>query len=127
MSVLLASARTSEYAQFVTLLIVFIFVLWLCAVVAKWMGSYQKQQGCSANAEVIDTIRIAQGKWIQIIRVGNKYKAVAVCKDTVTYLGDVDESELKFKTSDEKKSVFSEFLTKAVTEKKTDIPEKDIK
>ncbi len=126
--ILLVASRTSEIAQFITLLIVFIFVLWLCAVVAKWMGGIQKDQGSSVNAEVIDTIRIAQGKWVQIIRVGSKYKVIAVCKDTVTYLGDVDEGDIIPKKQDEKTlGGFSSFLSKAFADQKKEIPEKDSK
>ena len=125
--ILSVTSRTSEIAQFLTLLVVFIFVLFLCAVVAKWMGNVQKDQGSSANAEVIDTIRIAQGKWVQIIRVGSKYKVIAVCKDTVTYLGDVDEGDIIQKAPDEKSFSFSSVLSKAFADKKNEIPEKDSK
>ncbi len=122
---LLAASRTSDIAQFLTLLVVFIFVLWLCAFVAKWMGNMQKDQGSSVNAEVIDTIRIAQGKWVQVIRVGSKYKVIAVCKDTVTYLGDVDESDITPRPAEAGRSHFSDFLSKAFADKKNEIPEKD--
>ena len=50
------------------------------------------------------------------MRVGNKYKVLAVCKDTVTYLGDIDESELKREVSSEKRS-FSDVLSKAFSDK----------
>ena len=125
--ILLTTSRTSDIAQFLTLLIVFVFVLWLCAVVAKWMGNVQKDQGSSVNAEVVDTIRIAQGKWVQIIRVGSKYKVIAVCKDTVTYLGDVDEGDIIPKKPDEGTFKFSSFLSKAFADQKKEIPEKDSK
>ena len=127
MPLLLTTSPASEIAQLVTLLIVFIFVLLLCTFVAKWMGGVQREQGRSTNAEVIDTIRIAQGKWVQVIRVGNKYKVIAVCKDTVTYLGDVEESDIILKTAEEKTGSFSDFLSKAAFNKKSEIPEKDSK
>ncbi|MBR7090814.1 MAG: flagellar biosynthetic protein FliO [Lachnospiraceae bacterium] len=80
------------------------------------MGNYQKAQASGDSAEVIETIRIAQGKWIQIIRIGSKYKVIAVSRDSVTYLGDVDESDIKVRDSEEKK-LFSEILSKAFSDK----------
>lgn len=113
---LLSSHTLSDIAQLFTVLIIFIFVLALSMFCAKWMGNYQKAQASGDSAEVIETIRIAQGKWIQIIRIGSKYKVIAVSRDSVTYLGDVDESDIKVRDSEEKK-LFSEILSKAFSDK----------
>ena len=113
---LLSSHSLSDIAQFFTVLIVFIFVLALSMFCAKWVGNYQKAQLSGGSAEVIETIRIAQGKWLQIIRIGSKYKVIAVSRDNVTYLGDVDESDIK-KTDPEEKKSFSEILSKAFSDK----------
>ena len=72
--ILLSSHSLSDIAQLFTVLIIFIFVLALSMFCAKWMGNYQKAQSAGGSAEVIETIRIAQGKWVQIIRIGSKYK-----------------------------------------------------
>ncbi len=113
---LLSSQTLSDIAQFFTVLIVFIFVLALSMFCAKWIGNYQKVQSAGNSAEVIETMRIAQGKWLQIIRIGSKYKVIAISRDTVTYLGDVDESDIKV-TDPEEKKTFSEILSKAFSDK----------
>ncbi|MCR4791233.1 MAG: flagellar biosynthetic protein FliO [Lachnospiraceae bacterium] len=113
---LLSTSTLSDIAQFFTVLIVFIAVLVITMLCTKWIGNFQKIQGASGSAEVIETVRIAPGKWIQIIRIGKKYKAIAICKDTVTYLGEVDEADLKTDDTSEKKS-FSEVLSKVFTDK----------
>ena len=110
--ILLTKSTLSDIAQLFTVLIIFIAVIsMLCT---KWIGNYQKLQASSGSAEVIETVRIAPGKWIQIVRIGSKYKVIAICKDTVTYLGDVDESDIKSGDSSEKKT-FSEVLSKTFT------------
>lgn len=114
--ILLSSHSSSDIAQFFTVLIIFIFVLALSMFCAKWMGNFQKAQSSGGSAEVIETIRIAQGKWLQIIRIGSKYKVIAISRDSVTYLGDVDESDIKIADLGEKKS-FSEILSKAFSDK----------
>lgn len=114
---LLSTSTISDIAQLFTVLIIFIAVLVITMLCTKWMGNFQKAQSSSGSAEVIETVRLAPGKWLQIIRIGSKIKVIAVCKDTVTYLGDVDESDLKAEDPAEKKS-FSEVLSKAFTDKK---------
>ena len=113
---LLTTSTISDIAQLFTVLIIFIAVLVITMLCTRWIGNYQKVQGSSGSAEVMETVRIAQGKWLQIVRIGTKYKVIAICKDTVTYLGEVDESDLKKEDSAEKKS-FSEILSKTFTDK----------
>jgi flagellar protein FliO/FliZ len=86
---------TGSYAQFVTLLVVFVLVLALTAFTTKWISGYQKRQNAGSNIEVIETGRIANGKYVQIVRVGEKYLVIAVCKDTVTMLGEIQKEDLK--------------------------------
>lgn len=47
------------------------------------------------NVEVIETFRLSQNKLVQILRLGESYVAVAVCKDTVTVLREIPAEELK--------------------------------
>ena len=93
MAVLLAG-KTDSYAQFITVLAVFVLVLAVTAAVTKWIAGYQKQQCANMNIEVIEMTRITNNKYIQIVRVGETYLAIAVCKDTVTLLGEIPEEQL---------------------------------
>lgn len=43
---------------------------------------------------MIDSYRISQNKFIQILRIGDRYLAVAVCKDIVTVLTELTEEEI---------------------------------
>lgn len=88
-------AGSDGYAQFITVLVVFVVVLFVTAYVTRWIANYQKHQSVDRNIEVIETTRLDNNKWIQIVRVGNTYKVLAVCKDTVTLLGEVPKDELR--------------------------------
>lgn len=94
MTILLAGG-TDSYAQFITVLVVFVLVLGLTALVTRWMANYQKQQNVNVNVEVIETTRIASNKYIQIVRLGETYVAIAVCKDTVTRLCEIPGEQFK--------------------------------
>ena len=88
-------SRLSSFAQLITLFLVFIFVLALTYFSTMWMAKQQKQQFKCTNIEVVETFRISNTKYIQIVRVGSKYVAISVCKDTVTMLAELEESELE--------------------------------
>ncbi|MDE6168377.1 MAG: flagellar biosynthetic protein FliO [Acetatifactor sp.] len=91
----LLTGGTDSYAQFITVLLLFVLVLGITALTTRWIANYQKQAGTNENIQVIETARIANNKFVQIIRTGEKYFVVAVCKDTVTMLGEIPEEQLK--------------------------------
>ena len=86
---------TDGYAQLITVLIVFVVVLAITAVVTKYIAKSQKAQSSGGNIEVLETAQIAPGKYIQLIRLGDTYAAVAICKDTVTMLCQIPKEQIK--------------------------------
>ena len=90
------SDRTDSYVQFMTVLLLFVFVLAITAFVTRWIGGYQKSRSVGANMELVESLRLSNNKYVQIVRIGRKYLAVAVCKDTVTMLSEIPEEDLNF-------------------------------
>lgn len=94
---LLALSDTADsYIQFMTVLLLFVFVLAVTAFVTKWIGGYQKGKSAGANMELVEALRLSNNKYIQIVKIGRKYLALAVCKDTVTMLSEIPEEDLNF-------------------------------
>lgn len=111
--ILAVSGRTDYYVQFLTVLVIFVFVLMITYWVTKWTAGYQKGQKANANMEILETIRLSNNKLVQIIRVGRKYLAVAICKDTVTMLTEIPEQDLIFSDQNSTKTPgFKEILEK---------------
>lgn len=92
----LSERRTDSYVQFVTVLLLFVFVLAVTAFVTKWIGGYQKGRSVGKNMELVEALRLSNNKYVQIVRIGRKYLALAVCKDTVTMLSEIPEEDLDF-------------------------------
>lgn len=82
-------------AQFFTVIVLFVLVLGITYVTTKWIANYQKISGKGKNLESIEVHRLTNNKYIQIVRAGNKYLVIAVCKDTVTMLTELEESEVQ--------------------------------
>ena len=91
---LLTMETLGGIAQFITVLVLFVIVLWVTWAVTKWTAGYQKGKWSGGNIEMLESFRIASDKYVQIIRVADKYLAVAVAKDTVIFLAQLDESAL---------------------------------
>ena len=94
--ILTVSGKLDSYIQFITVLIIFLFVLIVTYWVTKWTAGYQRSQTANANMEILETIRLSGNKYVQIVRIGRKYLAVAICKDTVTMLTEIPEQDLVF-------------------------------
>ena len=80
--------------QLVALLIVFVIVLMATYYVTKWIAKTGMIQSGARNIKVVETIKIAQNKYIQIIQIGSKYYSIGITKDSITYLSELDEDQL---------------------------------
>ena len=84
----------SSSAQFITVLLIFLFVVAITYFTTRYIAGYQKNLIRTGNMELVESLRISNNKYLQIVKTGNKYLVIAVCKDTVTFLTELEESEL---------------------------------
>lgn len=117
MAVLLTGGNSS-FLQLITVLFIFVLVLGITAATTKWIANFQKQQNTNCNVEIVETTRIGNNKFLQIVRVGDTYMAIAVCKDTVTMLGEIPKEQIKNTGDTVSKAGFQELLDKMI--KKSD-------
>lgn len=118
------SSRIEAFAQLLTLLIIFIFVLAVTYYVTRFVGNYQKNKLSGSNINILETMRIVNNKYIQIVKIGSRVFAIAVAKDTVSYLCELDEDELIYKESSSGKMLINNDNFKEILEKfKKDKPE----
>lgn len=118
------SSRIEAFAQLLTLLIIFIFVLAVTYYVTRFVGNYQKNKMSGSNINILESMRIANNKYIQIVKIGSRVFAIAVAKDTVSYLCELDEDELIYKESSSGKMLINNDNFKEILEKfKKDKPE----
>ena len=98
--ILTISDSIDSFVQFLTVLIIFIFVLVITYLTTRYIAGVQKNRIKTGNMEIIETLRISNNKYLQIVKAGSKYLVMAVCRDTVTMLTELDEKELVFVESD---------------------------
>lgn len=109
------SSSAGSLAQLLTVILIFAFVLFITAFTTKYIANFQKAQGLNRNMEVIESIRITNNKFLEVVRAGNKYIVIGVGKDEITMLTEIDGESL-IKADGEKpnvKETFSDIISKA--------------
>ncbi len=107
-------AGWEDISQLLTVIAIFLFVLFITYFTTRFVGSYEKQKLRGRNIEVIDTCRISPSKYIQVIKIGEKYVAIGVSKDQISYLTEIDpEGLVPAQDTDLKNVDFQAFLTQA--------------
>lgn len=112
---LVTTSTIDSAAQLLTVIVLFIVVLIATWLTTRYIAGVQKGKLSGSNFETVDTFRLSQNKYVQIMRIGHKYLAVAVCKDTVTVLCELQEDEITFRDEafTQKAVSFEDFFNKA--------------
>ena len=87
--------------RLIGVLLVFLFVLAVTYATTKWIAHYQQGIAANRNIQVIETFRVANNKFIQIVQVGEKYLVISVCKDSINVLTELTEEEQIGRASNE--------------------------
>ena len=101
----------SSYAQFIIVLLIFVGVLAVTLWVTRWMSGYQRVRGTDSNIRVIDSQPIGNGKYIQIVRLGDRYYALAVSKDNVSLISELDKDSLIIREGSSQAVSFKDILS----------------
>ena len=113
MVLMFTSSDIQMIGRFICLFLLFAFVLFLAYIAARITGSFQSNvMNKQSNIRVIEVFRVSANKTIEIIRVGERYLAIAVCKDNVTLLTELDSSELILQEKTLEPLDFSQILEK---------------
>lgn len=114
MVILTGSSLARSASQFFTIIIIFVLVLFLTYVTTRYVGNIKKIQGRNRNFEVIETYSLASNKYLQIVRAADKYIVIAVGKDEITKIAELDEdSIIKEPQSYGQSDAFASIMSKA--------------
>ncbi|MBP5383827.1 MAG: flagellar biosynthetic protein FliO [Lachnospiraceae bacterium] len=99
--------------QFLTALLVFVFVVALTYFTVRWVGAFQKMQPGNRNFEVIETSKVTNNKYLQIIKVGSRYFLIGIGKEDITYLTELNADDLDLSVKAGIQDNFSRLYQKA--------------
>jgi len=86
----------NSVAQFLTLVLLFLFVLGITWFATRYIAGIQKNKMSGSNIEVMETARINQNAYIQVVKIGEKVVSLAVSKDSITKICEHSEDEFVY-------------------------------
>lgn len=108
------TSRAESITQFLTVFLVFLLVLALTYFTTRFVGGFQKANSFNKNFEAIETMKITNGKYLQLVRVGEKYIVIGISKDNVNMICEVSGDDIDL-TNDRPQAseAFNVFMEKA--------------
>ena len=100
--------------KLLALIVVFILIIAACYLTTRFVGSQQLGQLKNSNFKVVDTFKPAPNKFLQIIKVGERYFLIAVSKDNISYIAELAEDEIKLKGTEQQgnfKDIFAKITS----------------
>ena len=77
----LNNSSTGSFVQFLTVFVLFVIVLLICAFTTRFVAGYQKSKMMSGNIHVLETLKIANNKYIQmLVSLGSFSVPIIICR-----------------------------------------------
>lgn len=112
MHAVLDASTGKAIGELIVVILIFIFVLFITAVTTRWIANFQKEKSVGENISIIETKKIAPNKLIEIVRIGDKYYALALGKDEVSLIDELPEESVNIPTATQESFSFKEILNK---------------
>jgi flagellar protein FliO/FliZ len=106
-------STTNNVLQLLGLILLLIVILIAAYYTSKFVGRYKMGQLKNSNIQVIEAYRISTNKMLQIVKISNKYLVLAISKDNITCITELDESEvLAHEINEDEKQSFRHIFEK---------------
>ena len=100
--------ETSELIVVVLLFAMFCLGIYF---VTKFIGKQKVFNNKNSNISIIETITVAPQKYLQLIKVTNKYLLIGITKDNIIFIKELDSEELVINNNEIEVS-FKKYLDK---------------
>ena len=108
--------------KLIGLIILCVIIIAASYYTTRFVGKRQAGMGGESNFKSLDIYRINQNKYLQLIAVGSRYFVIAVSKDNVQLIAELNEEDITYWRS-EKKVSFKDIMSKVVPGRKDESEE----
>lgn len=101
--------------EIVLLLAVFIAIIWAAQFASKKIAGIQLGKQKGKSMQLMEAMYVSPGKMLQIIQVGERFFLIAVYKEGITFLTELNAQDLVIKEDPllpAGKSPFADYLSK---------------
>ena len=85
--------------------------------VTRLIGRREAGMSGNSNFKVIDACRLTPNKYLQLIQIGSRYFCIAVSKDDVRLICELQPEDITVKNGSAKMPSFKEIMAKAIGKK----------
>lgn len=121
---IIALASLDSILHLLGVTVLFIFVLIITFFTTKLVGGMKVTKELGSNFKVIETYKITQNKFLQIVQIGERYIVISISKDTITFITELSPEEVMSPKTPKLDLNFSELLSK-ITKHQKDENKKD--
>jgi flagellar protein FliO/FliZ len=80
--------------QLIGVSVLFIIILVITYYTTKFVGGVKMGMTKNSNFKVLETFKITQNKYLQLIQVGTRYFVISIGKDEIHFLAELKENEI---------------------------------
>ncbi|BCK00154.1 flagellar biosynthetic protein FliO [Anaerocolumna chitinilytica] len=84
----------NNFLQLLGVIVLFLIVLVITYLTTRFVGGVKMGTLRDTNFKVIDTYKLTQNKFLQIIKIGTRYFVIAVGKDEIRLLTEIAEDDI---------------------------------
>lgn len=119
LSLLVRYSTSASILKLIFLIIIFVVILVLSYVVTKWYANSGLVKNRTSNISLIETFQISPGRTISIVKIGEKYIAIAQYKDSIVKLTELTKEQLDLNEKTEMQDTsFKAIFSNIVKERK---------
>ena len=118
--VLQEHSKASNIWELLGLIFILILVILGAYYISKLVANLKLGQLKDSNFKVIDTFQFATNKMLMIVQVGERYMLIAVSKEQVQYLTELNEDDIVFnmESSQEKRTLNFKTILDSIKKRK---------
>ena len=96
------------------LIVMFVTVIALAYILTKKLASIGSLRMKGKNMKVLETLQLGMNQYLCLIKIADKTLIIGVSKDTIRYIGEVDEKSIDYSIYDAGSNtpLFEDYLKK---------------
>ena len=112
------SGGIKSVLKLIGLIILCILIIIASYYTTKFVGKRQMTGSSRSNFRSIDVFRISPNKYLQIVEIGERYFCIAVAKDNITVVGELNKEDIKNFPPAPTEKTFKETMSEILNKKK---------
>jgi len=124
-TLLTAMSTWDSLLQLLGVSVLFVGILVITVLTTKFVGGVKMGIAKNSNFKVIETFKVTQNRYLQLIQIGKRYFVIAVGKDEMNVVAELQESDVTIIKTDKQGYNFKEVIQAAMTKSKDKNKEDD--